>query len=110
MRAEDWITKALEGMEGFEIPLAHWRVHATAFELYRKSGNQIVAQQHLALGREMIMKLANSLPVEEPLRKTFLSSPMVRKIVGESFDEGATQVDSGASSIGHDRTRSRLDP
>jgi len=69
VRAEDWITKALEGMEGFEIPLAHWRVHATAFELYRKSGNQIVAQQHLALGREMIMKLANSLPVEEPPAK-----------------------------------------
>lgn len=44
VRVEDWITKALQGMEGFEIPFAHWRVHATAFELYQKSGNRIVAQ------------------------------------------------------------------
>jgi hypothetical protein len=82
-------------MEGFEIPLAHWRVHATAFDLYQKSGNQIVAQQHLALSRDMIMKLANSLPVEEPLRKTFLSAPAVRKILGDWVDDGPARSTPG---------------
>jgi hypothetical protein len=27
------------------------------------------------------MKLANSMPAEEPLRKTFLSAPLVRQIL-----------------------------
>jgi tetratricopeptide (TPR) repeat protein len=105
VRAKDWITKALQSSEGFEIPLAHWRVHATAFELYQQSGDRIVAQRHLTLSRDMIMKLANSLPAEEPLRKTFLSAPMVRRVLGERIDEGQTQVDPGASSIGHDRSQ-----
>jgi hypothetical protein len=68
-------------MEGFEIPLAHGRVHATALELYRNSGDQDLADQHLALSRDMTMKLANSLPAEEPLRRIFLSAPMVREIL-----------------------------
>jgi tetratricopeptide (TPR) repeat protein len=82
-RAQDCIAKGLSAMEGFEVPLAAWRVHATAFELYRNSGDGEVAERHLALSRETILKLANSLPAEEPLRQIFLSAPMVRKILGE---------------------------
>jgi hypothetical protein len=81
-RAQDYIVKALAAMEGFEVPLAAWRVHAAASELYRSSGDGDLAERHLALSRETIMKLANSLPAEEPLRRTFLSAPMVRKILG----------------------------
>jgi hypothetical protein len=80
-RARDCIAKGLSAMEGFEVPLAAWRVHATAFELHRDSGNRDLAERHLALSRETIMKLANSLPAEEPLRRTFLSAPMVRRIL-----------------------------
>jgi DNA-binding winged helix-turn-helix (wHTH) protein/tetratricopeptide (TPR) repeat protein len=81
MRAQDCIAKALSAMEGFETPLAVWRVHATASELYRSSGDRGSAERHLALSRETIMKLANSLPAEEPLRETFLSAPMIRNIL-----------------------------
>ncbi len=71
-------------MKGFEIPLASWRVHATAAELHQYSGNSELADYHLAISRDTIMKLANSLPVEEPLRQIFLSAPIVRKILGDS--------------------------
>jgi hypothetical protein len=81
-RAQDCIAKGLSAMEGFEVPLAAWRVHSTAAELYRQMKSSELAKRHLALSRETIMKLANSLPAEEPLRQTFLSSPMVRKILG----------------------------
>ena len=81
-RAQDCIAKALSTMEGFEVPLASWRVHATAFEFYRNAGDRDSAERHRALSRETIMKLANSLPAEEPLRHIFLSSPAVRRIVG----------------------------
>jgi hypothetical protein len=37
---------------------------------------------------------------EEPLRKTFLSAPAVRKVLGETADEGLIEVDPGVSTIG----------
>jgi tetratricopeptide (TPR) repeat protein len=60
-RARECIARGLSAMDGFEVPLAAWRVHATAFELYQNSGDRDPAQPHLALSRDTIMKLANSL-------------------------------------------------
>jgi len=96
-RARDCIAKALSAMEGFEVPLAAWRVHATASDLYRNAGDRDLAERHLALSRETIMKLANSLPAEEPLRQTFLSSPMVRSVLGDGKTEGRRPKTSGAA-------------
>ena len=83
-RAQNCIAKGLSAMEGFEVPLAAWRVHATASEFYDRMGEQDSAAKHRELSRATIMKLADSLPAEEPLRKTFLSAPMIRKILGDS--------------------------
>jgi tetratricopeptide (TPR) repeat protein len=80
-KAQDYIDGGLSAMEGFEVPLAAWRVHATAFELHQNLGNRDLAQRHLALSRETITKLANSMSAEEPLRHTFLSAPEIRKIL-----------------------------
>src|SRR5271165_1250010 len=82
-KAQDSINQAVQAMEGYEVPLAHWRVHATAYELYERMKQRDAAKKHRELSRATIMKLANSLPVEEPLRQTFLSAPMVRKILGD---------------------------
>ena len=61
----------------FELPLAAWRVHATAADLEPGSGNLKAARLHRDLSRATILRLANSLPEEEPLRKIFLSAPAV---------------------------------
>lgn len=53
----------------------------------------------------MIIKLANSFPVEESLRKTFLSAPAVRKILGDRVDDGPAQVDSGLNRTGNDQNQ-----
>ena len=82
-RARECIAGGLAAMEGFEVPLAAWRVHATAFELCRGLGDPESAERHLALSRETIMKLANSLPAEEPLRQIFLSAPKIREMLSE---------------------------
>ena len=71
-------------MEGFEVPLASWRVHAEAAELHERRGDSELAEYHLALSRNTIMKLANSLPAEEPLRKIFVSDSIVRKVLGDA--------------------------
>jgi len=86
-RAEECIANALSAIEGFEVPLAAWRVHGTAAELYARAGDGDSAQHPAAehqreLSRTTILKLANSLAAEEPLRKTFLSAPAVQQIIG----------------------------
>src|SRR5271157_1438238 len=82
-RAQDCTTQALQAMEGYEVPLADWRVHGTAYELYQRMKQRDAAKKHRELSRATIMKLADSLPVEEPLRQIFLSAPMVSKILGD---------------------------
>ena len=81
MRAEGCIAKALSTIEGYEVPLAAWRVHGTASEIYERAGTHDLAVKHRRHGREIIMNLANSLGPEDPLRTTFLAAPPVSRIV-----------------------------
>jgi DNA-binding winged helix-turn-helix (wHTH) protein len=80
-RAEDCIAKGLSTVEGYEVPIAAWRIHQTASEGYARSGDNDLATRHRELSRATIMKLANSLEPEDPLRTTFLSAAPVRKIL-----------------------------
>jgi tetratricopeptide (TPR) repeat protein len=86
-RAEECIVKASAMTEGFEIPLAAWRVHATAAALCDRMGNGESANRHQQLSRATILKIADSLAPEEPLRKTFLLASPVAEILG-SFARG----------------------
>jgi hypothetical protein len=83
-RARDGIANALSTMEGFEVPLARWRVHAIAAEVYRAGEDARAAEHHRELSRATILKLADSLAAEEPCRKTFLSAPSVRRVLGNA--------------------------
>jgi hypothetical protein len=81
-------------MEGFEVPLAAWRVHATASELAAVAGNRQTAKHYLELSRETILKLADSLPAaEESLRRTFLSAPSVSRILAAGRCNGGGMLD-----------------
>jgi hypothetical protein len=55
--------------------MAAWRVHATAAEFYQRRGDIATAARHRELSRATILKLANSLAADSPLRKAFLSAP-----------------------------------
>jgi hypothetical protein len=80
-RARTCVDKAVAAMEGFEVPLAAWRVHASAAELERRLGNQGAAGRHRSLGGSTVLALANSLVDHERLRETFLAAPPVRAII-----------------------------
>jgi DNA-binding winged helix-turn-helix (wHTH) protein/tetratricopeptide (TPR) repeat protein len=80
--AQDSVARGLREMEGFEVPLSAWRVHATAAELYARHGNNDLAGHHRDLSRATILKLANSLAPDDPLRRTFLAARPVRKVLG----------------------------
>jgi DNA-binding winged helix-turn-helix (wHTH) protein len=79
-RAEECIAHALSTINGAELPLAAWRVNATAAELFERTGDRRSAEHYRELSRITILKLANSLPVEEPLRHTFLSALAVKNL------------------------------
>jgi hypothetical protein len=72
-------------MNGFEVPLAEWQVHATAAELSEERGEIEVAQHHARLSRSTVLRLADSLPASHPLRKAFLSAPRIRKITSQEM-------------------------
>ena len=76
------LAQALVTMEDVEVPLAAWRVHATAAALYERTGKSGEADHHRALSRTTILQLAQSLPAAEPLRHTFLSARLLRKSLG----------------------------
>jgi DNA-binding winged helix-turn-helix (wHTH) protein/tetratricopeptide (TPR) repeat protein len=80
-RAQDCIAKALIIVQGFEVPLAAWRVYATAARVDEVSGNLAAARAHRDFSRVTILRLANSLPEQEPLRESFLSAPAVARIL-----------------------------
>jgi len=80
--AAECIAKALLAIQGFEAPLAAWRVHATAVALYDREKNRELAEHHRDLSRATILSLADSLPQASSLRTTFLSSRIVAPIIG----------------------------
>lgn len=79
--AQQYISHAIQEMEGFEVPLAHWKVHALASDLHAKQGEAEFAAHHLSLSRNTILKLADSLRDQPSLRQRFLDHPQVRKIL-----------------------------
>jgi hypothetical protein len=83
------VAKALLATRGFEVPLARWRVHATAAELYQRTGAKGLSKRHLSRSRQTIWKLANSLLADDPLRQTFLAAPVIRKILLDAHHEAA---------------------
>jgi len=84
--ARTCVDRAVAAMEGFEVPLAAWRVHASAAELESRLGNQRAAEHHRSLGRSTVLALANSLGDYERLRETFLAAPPVRAIIDPGRD------------------------
>jgi DNA-binding winged helix-turn-helix (wHTH) protein len=80
-RARDCIARGVSTVQGFEVPLAAWKVHATASHIEEESGNLESARSHLDLSRATIMQLANSMVPREPLREIFLSAPAVARIL-----------------------------
>jgi DNA-binding winged helix-turn-helix (wHTH) protein len=81
-RARDCIARGVSTVQGFEVPLAAWKVHATAAQIEEESGSLESARSHLDLSRTTIMQLANSMEQREPLRKIFLSAPAVARVLG----------------------------
>jgi hypothetical protein len=99
-RARDCIGKAVSTVQGFEVPLAAWRVHATAAHIEEESGNLESVRSHREISRATILRLANSLPEQEPLRQIFLSAPAVARILNSDSQPPPARAQSRGLSRG----------
>src|SRR5262249_34987447 len=74
------IEKALEIVERREVPIAAWRIHAAAQDIFEEH-DRARATIHRKLARTQIMSLADSLDSQEPLRVSFLSASHVKNVL-----------------------------
>ena len=80
-RAQECVAGGLSTMSGFDVPLAAWRVHATAAELSERLGDTATAKHHRQLGRTTVLRLASSFGPDDSLRTRFLSTPSVSALL-----------------------------
>jgi DNA-binding winged helix-turn-helix (wHTH) protein/tetratricopeptide (TPR) repeat protein len=74
---------ALAILDRFDIPVAAWQVHRTAWELYGDEGDRERADGHRACSKELILRIADSFDYDEPLRGSLLTAPPVRRVLVE---------------------------
>jgi hypothetical protein len=96
MADKDWtgavehVRKALAVLEKFEVRVAAWRVHATAWDFYRHAKDNDAAETHRTRAEAIVLALANSFADEEPLRKSLLPAAPVRRILAGARGTKAT--------------------
>ena len=82
--AADHLLEALSIVESFAVPVAAWQVHATAWDLYRHAKNDVAAERNRASAEAHILVIANSFTSDDPLRRSFLSAPPVRRVLDKA--------------------------
>ena len=81
--ADEHIQHAIAACGEFEVPLASWRVHATAGDTFVLAGNPDTAARHRQIATAEVSLLAASLEGES-LQHVFLGSQEVRRIFGDA--------------------------
>ena len=87
-RADDSVHKGLEIVHRFEVPVAGWQVHATAWRLNQSRLQYAEAESHRERAQADIFKIADSFPKGEPLRNTFLSAAPIARILNPLAEKG----------------------
>lgn len=80
-QAQNELKRAMAVLEGAEVPLAQWRVYATAAELADSLGNHAEAEQYWTRSATILNRLAARLESTPELRRTFLNAAPVRAIL-----------------------------
>ena len=78
-RAEQCLKEAFDALTSEVVPSAAWQVHAAAAELYRLSGNQMLARQHRTCAAATLRGLAGSFREGDALRETLLAAAQAQE-------------------------------
>jgi DNA-binding winged helix-turn-helix (wHTH) protein/tetratricopeptide (TPR) repeat protein len=75
------LASAFSAIEGYEAPLASWKIHASAAEVEELLGDPAAAHNHRRMSAATVLALAQSLPETDPTRQMFLTSPRVKRVL-----------------------------
>jgi hypothetical protein len=78
-RAREHITEAISIVEGFEIPVAAWRVQVLAAKFFESAGANASAQHYRELAEAATLRLEGSLPPGHAFRKSARLGPKLRR-------------------------------
>src|SRR5262249_19027423 len=79
--AHDFLERGLAITEQFDVPVAGWHLHATAWKLYRQTEDERTAENHRAHAERHILNIVCSFAPDEPLREIFLSATPVHNVL-----------------------------
>jgi DNA-binding winged helix-turn-helix (wHTH) protein/tetratricopeptide (TPR) repeat protein len=89
--ARECIEQSLAIVDKFEILVAAWQAHATAWQLYRHTGEREAAELHQRRAASCVLKIANSFAPEEPLRATFLERMEGLQVISRTLSDRLQQ-------------------
>ena len=88
--AEQTLCRALETLEGTDLPLVAWRVYASAAKLFEHQNQMPEATEYWTRSASVLQKLASRLSEYPDLRQTFLTSPhlphRLRQVLGSGLN------------------------
>jgi DNA-binding winged helix-turn-helix (wHTH) protein/tetratricopeptide (TPR) repeat protein len=90
--AAEYIQQALILVDKFEILVAAWQTHATAWRLCEHSGEHQKAETHRQHAENCIFKIADSFTPDEPLRASFLSAAPIASILAAPATKSAAMA------------------
>jgi DNA-binding winged helix-turn-helix (wHTH) protein/tetratricopeptide (TPR) repeat protein len=99
MRAQECVVHACQCTEGFEVPLAVWRIHATGARVCGRLGDTAAAEAHVVSSAQVVRRLAASLEERADVQKAFLNSAPVRAVlaaVEAITDQGKSRAPANA--------------
>ncbi len=78
--AERDLSEALHAVDGYEVPLAEWRVCATAARTELARGRRVKADAYWTRSAAVLDRLAASLKDDADLHRSFLAQPAVQTV------------------------------
>jgi hypothetical protein len=87
--AERYLQHALDAIARFDVPLVAWRVHATAWDVFRET-NDSRSEGHRARAEAGVLKLARSLESVESLQRSFLLARPVNRLLNPNAPQAPT--------------------
>ena len=87
--ARIYVDRALAILDRFDIPVAAWQVHRTAWELYDQLADRERADEHRARAKQLILRIADSFEHDEPLKQSLLTAPPIRRVFTEKSEAQA---------------------
>jgi DNA-binding winged helix-turn-helix (wHTH) protein/tetratricopeptide (TPR) repeat protein len=81
--AREYIEGSIAMVEQFEILVAAWQAHATAWQFFQRAEEYETAEAHRVRAVSCILRISESFAPDEPLRATFLAATPVHRILQE---------------------------